>query len=636
MHPYFSEYKASLEDPAAFWRRQADEIEWFVKPEEEISTDENAFHRWFKGGKLNNSYLALDVHVKNGRGAQPAIVYESPVSFDSRIYTFQEVLDETALLAGLLKAQGLEKGDTVVIYMPMIPQVVFAMLACARLGVIHSVVFGGFAANELAVRIDDAKPKLLLTASGGIEVSRVIQYKPLVDEAIELAEHQLEKVVVWQRPFVKAGMKAGRDFDWASLLVKAEPCSYVELDATDPLYILYTSGTTGKPKGIIRDNGGHAVAMKYSMKHFYGIEPGEVFWSASDVGWIVGHSYIVYAPLIHGCTTILYEGKPIRTPDAGAFWRIIAQHKVNALFTAPTSIRAIKKEDPNGKKFQRYDTSSLRNVFLAGERCDVSTYHWLRDLVQVEVIDHWWQSESGWPMIGNAVGYGMFPVKPGSATRPVCGYDIRILDESGQEQPPHEEGAVAIKLPLPPGCLPTLWKNDARFRAAYLDRFPGYYLAGDGGYKDEEGYIFITGRIDDVINVAGHRLSTSTIEEVVASHEAVAECAVIGIADNLKGQIPVGFCVLKGGVRMDEEVLEKELIRMVRKTVGPVASFKRALVSSRLPKTRSGKILRGTMRAIADGKDVSLPSTIEDPMVLTEFEKLIAEKEVGIYAEKDQ
>ena len=629
MNDYYSQYQTSLDNAEDFWMDKAGAIEWFAQPTQGITVDENDFYRWFKGGKLNNSYLALDYHVNNGKGSQTALVYESPVTYTTHTYTFKELLEETELVAGMLKAQGLEKGDTVVIYMPMIPQVVFAMLACARLGIIHSVVFGGFAPKELAIRIDDAKPKLLLTASGGVEVTRVIQYKPLVDKAIELSNHQVDRVIVWQRPFVRAGMKAGRDLDWATLVKNAKPSTYIELDATDPLYILYTSGTTGKPKGILRDNGGHAVALKYSMQYFYGIQPGEVFWAASDVGWIVGHSYIVYAPLIHGCTTILFEGKPIKTPDAGTFWRIIQQYKVRALFTAPTAIRAIKKEDPNGLKRKRYDTSSLQNVFLAGERCDVATYHWLRDLLNVEVIDHWWQSESGWPMIGNAVGYGIFPVKPGSATMPVCGYDIRILNEDGQKQPANTEGAVAIKLPLPPGCLTTLWNNEGRFRDAYLSRYQGYYLAGDGGYKDKEGYIYITGRIDDVINVAGHRLSTATIEEVVASHDAVAECAVIGIADDYKGQVPVGFVVLKTGVTIDQEELEAQLVRMVRKEVGPVASFKRALIAKRLPKTRSGKILRATMRAIADAKPYSMPSTIEDPAVLNELKKLMSKNEIG-------
>ncbi len=630
MSTYRSHYQESVDNPEQFWMEQAKSIDWFSAPNQGLSQDENGFYRWFKGGKLNTSYLALDHHVKNGRGDQPAIIYESPVSFVSETYTYQQVLDETSLLAGLLKTLGVHKGDTVIIYMPMIPQVVFAMLACARIGAIHSVVFGGFAARELAIRIDDARPKLLLTASGGIEIKRVIQYKPLVDQAIDLAAHKIEKVLVWQRPFVTAGMKAGRDLDWQQLLKNAQPCSPLELDATDPLYILYTSGTTGKPKGIIRDNGGHAVAMKYSMKYLYNINPGEVYWAASDVGWVVGHSYIVYAPLIHGCSTVLFEGKPVFTPDAGTFWQIIQKHQVSALFTAPTAIRAIKKEDPEGKRHKRYNTSSLRNVFLAGERCDVSTYEWLRQLVGVEVIDHWWQSESGWPMICNPLGYEAVGVKPGSVSLPVCGYDIQILDETGQPQPSNTEGAVAIKLPLPPGCLPTLWRNNERFIASYLSHFEGYYLSGDGGYKDEDGYLFITGRIDDVINVAGHRLSTSDIEEVVSAHEAVAECAVIGIVDILKGQVPVGFVVLKGGTTIKPEVLESELIKMVRKEVGPVASFKRATIVQRLPKTRSGKILRATMRAMADGKSYHEPSTIEDPRALDELRILMDKEEIGI------
>jgi acyl-coenzyme A synthetase/AMP-(fatty) acid ligase len=629
MQDFRSHYQQSLEEPEKFWLEQAKAIDWFVPPKKGLTKDEQGFYRWFEGAKLNTSYLAVDYHVKNGRGEQLALIYESPVSYVSNTYTYQELLSEIELLAGLLQKQGIKKGDTVIIYMPMIPQLVFAMLACARLGAIHSVVFGGFAARELAIRIDDAKPKAILTASGGIEVARIIQYKPLVDEAIELADYKVEKVIVWQRPFVKAGLKEGRDFDWASLLATASPCTWVELDATDPLYILYTSGTTGKPKGIIRDNGGHAVALKYSMTHIYDVKPGEVYWAASDVGWIVGHSYIVYAPLLHGCTTILYEGKPVKTPDSGMFWRIIQDYKVSVLFTAPTAIRAIKKEDPNGSAHQRFNTSCLRNVFLAGERCDVATYDWLSGLLDIEVIDHWWQSESGWPMISNSLGYGLMPVKPGSATLPVCGYDIRILDTDGNEQPRNVEGEVAIKLPLPPGCLPTLWNNDTRFRESYLSRYKGYYLAGDGGYKDEDGYIFITGRTDDVINVAGHRLSTSDIEEVVAGHEDVAECAVIGIADEFKGQVPVGFVILKGGTKISEEDLELELIKIVRKKVGPVASFKQSVITKRLPKTRSGKILRATMRSIADGKSYSLPSTIEDPTVLDELKILMARNKIG-------
>lgn len=629
MQDYKSHYQESIEDPERFWMEQSKAIDWYVPPTKGLTKDEKGFDRWFEGGKLNTSYLALDYHVKNGRADQTALIYESPVSYENKKYTYQELLSETELLAGLLKDQGIKKGDTVIVYMPMIPQVVFAMLACARLGAVHSVVFGGFAARELARRIDNAKPKAMLIASGGVEVARVLQYKPLVDEALEMADYKVEKVIVWQRPFVTAGLQEGRDFDWASLLKNASPCGCEELDATDPLYILYTSGTTGKPKGILRDNGGHAVALKYSMKHVYNVEPGETFWAASDVGWVVGHSYIVYAPLFHGCTTILYEGKPVHTPDSGMFWRIVQNHKVSVLFTAPTAFRAIKKEDPDGLAHKRFNTSCLRNIFLAGERCDVATYHWIRNLLEVEVIDHWWQSESGWPMISSSLGYGKLPIKPGSATFPVCGFDIRILDEEGNEQPENVDGAVAIKLPLPAGCLPTLWNNDDRFRESYLSRYEGYYLAGDGGYKDEDGYIFITGRIDDVINVAGHRLSTSDIEEVVASHEAVAECAVIGIEDELKGQVPVGFVILKGGSDMNEEDLELELIRMVRKRVGPVASFKRSAIAERLPKTRSGKILRSTMRAIADGKPYTPPSTIEDPAVLGELKKLMMVKKIG-------
>ena len=629
MQDYNSHYLESLNDPDHFWMEQAKSIEWFVSPQKGITIDERGLHRWFEGGKLNTSFLALDYHVRNGRADQIALIYESPVTFESHSYTYQQLLAETELVAGLLADQGIKRGDTVIIYMPMIPQVVFAMLACARLGAIHSVVFGGFAPRELAMRIDDAAPKIMLTASAGIEVTRVVQYKPLVDKAVTLAHHKVDRIIVWQRPFVKAGLKEGRDLDWASLLENATPHTYVELNSTDPLYILYTSGTTGEPKGILRDNGGHAVALKYSMRYVYNVQPGEVYWAASDVGWVVGHSYIVYAPLIHGCTTVLFEGKPVKTPDTGTFWRIIQEYQVKVLFTAPTAIRAIKKEDFNGVLHKRFDTTCLRNVFLAGERCDVATYEWLTKLLEVEVIDHWWQSESGWPMISNSLGYGPMPIKPGSATLPVCGYDIRILDEEGNEQPSNSEGAMVIKLPLPPACLPTLWNNDSRFRESYLSRYEGYYLAGDSGYKDEDGYIFITGRIDDVINVAGHRLSTADIEEVVASHEMVAECAVIGVADELKGQVPVGFVILKGGVDIDEQDLESQLISMVRKKVGPVASFKQSVIAKRLPKTRSGKILRATMRSLADGKPFTEPSTIEDPAVLVELKELMSEKKVG-------
>lgn len=623
-------YRNSIDSPIAFWQEQARALEWFEPPTTLLSKDKDDLYRWFKGGQMNTAYLALDYHVKNGRGEQTAIIYDSPVTDTLQYFTYKEVLEEVEKVAGMLVALGVEKGDRVIIYMPMIPQTAFAMLACARIGAIHSVVFGGFAAHELAIRIDDSHPKVILTASGGIEICKVIPYKPIVDKAIEEATHKVEKVVVFQRECVEANMIPERDIDWMELREKATPTSYVPVDATDPLYILYTSGTTGTPKGIIRDNGGHAVAMKFSMEYVYGAKAGDVYWAASDVGWVVGHSYIVYAPLIQGCTTILFEGKPIKTPDAGTFWRIIEQHKVNVFFTAPTAFRAIKKEDPSGALKAKYDTSSLRYQFLAGERCDVSTLTWLQELLQVPVIDHWWQTESGWPMIANMAGLEeLHPVKPGSATKAVCGYDIRIINKSGEEVGPNEEGIVVIKYPLPPGCLPNLWKNTPRFKNGYLAQYPGYYFAGDGGYKDEDGYIYITGRIDDIINVAGHRLSTAEMEEVVASHPAVAECAVIGIADELKGQIPLGFVVLKSGVDIDAHELETELIKMVRAQIGPVAAFKRAIVAKRLPKTRSGKILRKIMRAIADGVTFKPPSTIEDITVLDEITQLLAEEKVG-------
>ena len=527
------------------------------------------------------------------------------------------------------KNLGVEKGDRVIIYMPMIPQVVFAMLACARLGAVHSVVFGGFAAHELAIRIDDAQPKVLLAASGGKEIQRIVPYKPIIDAALEEASHQPAACVVFQREFVKADMQEGRDWDWEALLDKAKAADWVEVDATDPLYVLYTSGTTGQPKGIVRDNGGHAVALRFSMEYIYGATPGEVYWAASDVGWVVGHSYIVYGPLITGCTTILFEGKPIKTPDAGTFWRIMEEYKVNVFFTAPTAFRAIKKEDPSASLKSNYDVSSLNYLFLAGERTDVATYDWLKDLLGIPIIDHWWQTESGWPMIANMAGVELLPVKPGSAAKAVCGFDIQILDPNGNPLATDEEGAVVIKMPLPPGCLPTLYRDTPRFKNAYLSQFSGYYFSGDGGYKDSDGYIYITGRIDDIINVAGHRLSTAEMEEVLASHSAVAECCVIGIEDELKGQIPVGFFVLKSGVEQSEGLIEKEVIQMVRKTIGPVAAFKRAIAAQKLPKTRSGKILRKVMRAIADKKTFKPPSTIEDMSVLGDLEELMKEKRIG-------
>jgi acyl-coenzyme A synthetase/AMP-(fatty) acid ligase len=545
------------------------------------------------------------------------------VTGQKKTFTFRELRDEVARFAGALSSLGVGKGDRVIVYMPMIPQTVVAMLACARIGAIHSMVFGGFSSHELAIRIDDAKPKVIVTASGGLEIQKVIPYKPLVDAAIVEAEHKPERVVVFQRDFIKADMLPGRDLDWEEIAADAKPHSWVELDATDPLYILYTSGTTGKPKGVVRDNGGHAVALHYSMSALYGAKPGEVYWAASDVGWVVGHSYIVYAPLLFGCATVLYEGKPVKTPDAGAFWRVISEHKVSVFFTAPTAIRAIKKEDPEGLMAGNYDLSKLRYVFLAGEHCDIPTWEWTTNLLKKPVIDHWWQTESGWPMLANLAGTELLPVKPGSAGVPVPGYDICVLGPTGQELGPNAEGAIAIRLPLAPGALPSLWENDENFKQSYLVQYPGYYASGDGGFIDDDGYVTITGRMDDIINVAGHRLSTTEMEEALACHPAVAECAVIGAADAMKGQIPVGFVVLKDGVDIDDETMEKELIKLVREKVGPVAAFKRALVVKRLPKTRSGKILRKIMRAMADGKTYIAPSTIEDMTVLGELERQI-------------
>ncbi|MFK7984243.1 MAG: propionyl-CoA synthetase [Saprospiraceae bacterium] len=626
---YKAEYQKSLDAPISFWKEQAKAIDWFEFPEIILSKDKDDLYRWYEGGKLNTCYLALDYHVKNGRGNQAALIYDSPVTNTRQSYTYQELLDETAHFAGVLKTMGVSKGDRVIIYMPMIPQVAFAMLACARLGAVHSVVFGGFAAHELAIRIDDAKPKVILAASGGMEITRIVPYKPIIDAALEESTHQPEACIVYQREFIKADLQEGRDYDWELLRSYASPADYVPVDATDPLYILYTSGTTGQPKGIVRDNGGHAVSMHYSMKNVYGALPGEAYWAASDVGWVVGHSYIVYAPLIYGCTTILFEGKPIKTPDASTFWRVINEYKVKTFFTAPTAFRAIKKEDPEGLLKDNYDTSGLRYLFLAGERTDIATLEWCEKMLNVPVIDHWWQTESGYPMLANMTGIELAAIKPGSAGQAVCGFDIQILDEAGQPLPPNTEGAVGIKYPLPPGCLPNLWQDTARFKSSYLSQFPGYYFSGDGGYKDEDGYVYITGRIDDIINVAGHRLSTAEMEEVVAGHPAVAECAVIGVADDLKGQIPVGFFILKAGVKATESEIEKELILKVRQTIGPVAAFKRAVSVERLPKTRSGKILRKIMRAIADNRPFNPPSTIEDMTVLGELKGLMQEKKIG-------
>ena len=626
---YQEKYNHSITNKEAFWAEQADKIAWFKKPETILSQDENGFYRWFKGGKLNTAHLALDHHINTGRGDKIAIIYDSPATNSQQKYTYLELRDEVAKLAGGLQKLGVAKGDTVVIYMPMIPQAVMAMLACARLGAIHSVVFGGFAPNELAIRIDDAQPKVIISASCGIEFEKVIPYKPLIDTAIDLANHKPDFCVIFQRPQSIAPMIEGRDLDFTELQANAEPADCVEVDATDPLYILYTSGTTGKPKGIVRDNGGHAVAMNYSMEDIYNVKPDDVFWTASDVGWVVGHSYIVYAPLIYGCTTLLFEGKPVRTPDAGTFWRVIAEHKVNCFFTAPTAFRAIRKEDPEALLMKKYDLSSLKSIFVAGERCDPPTLAWLQEISNLPVIDHWWQTESGWGIAANMMGIEHFPVKAGSATKPVCGFDIRILDETGQELGPNQEGYVCLKLPLAPGCLPTLWNDDARFQESYLSTFEGYYLSGDGGYIDEDGYVYIMGRVDDVINVAGHRLSTGAMEEIIASHPAVAECAVVGIADELRGQRPVGFVILKDGQNIDEITLEKETISLIRDKIGAVSFYRNTILVKRLPKTRSGKILRKVIRQIADGEPFIIPSTIDDPMILTEIEGFLQTRNIG-------
>jgi acyl-coenzyme A synthetase/AMP-(fatty) acid ligase len=628
---YQSLYNHSLAHPEGFWREQAQAIYWFKFPKTILSKDKNGLYRWYKGGKLNTCYLAVDNHVENGRGEQTALIYDSPVTGTKRQYSYLQLRQEVARLAGVLRNLGVGKGDRVIIYMPMIPEVVFAMLACARLGAIHSVVFGGFAAHELAVRIDDAKPKVLLMGSGSKEFEKIIEYKPLVNKALDEATHKVNHVVCFQRDFVVAEMQKGRDLDWQKQLENVEPVfDCTPVDATDPLYILYTSGTTGKPKGVVRDNGGHAVSMRYSMKYIYGADAGDVFWAASDVGWAVGHSYIVYGPLITGCTTVLYEGKPIKSPDAGVFWRVISEYKVKVFFTAPTAIRAIRKEDPQAELMKKYDFSHFKYQFLAGERCDVSTLDWLTEKLNRPVIDHWWQTESGSPMLANFPDFDFLPIKAGSAGKPVPGFDIQIIDDNLDEMPPNTEGVVCIRYPLAPGCLPTLWEDTERFKDSYLAPYPGYYFTGDGGYKNEDGYVFITGRIDDVINVAGHRLSTSTMEEIVASHPSVAECAVVGIEDDIKGQAPVGFVILKGGETISETQLEAELVAMVRDKIGAVAYFRQAVIAKRLPKTRSGKILRKIMRHIADGKSFTPPSTIEDMGVLDELRELMAEKSIGV------
>ena len=621
---YHEVYARWQRDPEGFWAEAAEDISWFEKPKTIFDPKAGIYGRWFSGGVCNTCFNAVDRHVDAGRGDQAAIIYDSPLAGTKRVLTYHRLLTETQVLAAMLRDLGVGKGDRVLIYMPMVPEAAIAMLACARIGAIHSVVFGGFAAHELATRIDDATPKAILSASCGIEPGRVVAYKPLLDEAIALATHKPDACLILQRPQLEAKLIEGRDHDWAkvrdhALIYARSVYDCVPVEATDPLYVLYTSGTTGRPKGVVRDNGGHMVALEWSMKNLYGIDPGEVFWAASDVGWVVGHSYIVYGPLFHGATAILYEGKPVGTPDAGAYWRVIAEHNVAALFTAPTAFRAIKKEDPQGKLLGQHDLSKFRTLFLAGERADPDTVKWAEDLLKVPVIDHWWQTESGWPIVCNPIGLGILPVKHGSPSVPVPGYDVRVVDEACREIAPNKMGSIVIKLPLPPGALPTLWHADARFIESYLTEFPGYYKTADAGFKDDDGYLFVMGRTDDIINVAGHRLSTGGMEEVLASHPAVAECAVLGIKDELKGEVPCGFIVLKSGINQDPAEIEKECIALIREKIGPVAAFKLAITVARLPKTRSGKILRGTIKKIADGDTWQMPATIDDPAALDEI-----------------
>ena len=616
-------FTRSLADPEGFWGEVAEAVHWHKRWDKVLDDSNPPFYRWFVGAEVNTCYNALDLHVETGRADQAALIYDSPVTNTVRTYTYRELRDEVALFAGALADQGVVKGDRVILYMPMVPEAAIAMLACARLGAVHSVVFGGFAANELAVRIDDCTPKAIVSASCGVEVNRVIAYKPLLDEAIRLARHKPDHCIILQRPMETASMEAGRDVDWAEATAAASPHDCVPVGANDPLYILYTSGTTGEPKGVVRDNGGHIVALKWTMTNIYGVEPGEVYWAASDVGWVVGHSYIVYAPLFNGNTTVLYEGKPVGTPDAGAFWRVIADHKVAAMFTAPTAFRAIKKEDPEGKLIGDYDLTNFRTLFLAGERTDPDTLHWAEDKLGVPVIDHWWQTETGWSICANCIGIEPLPIKEGSPTKPVPGVDVRVLDEAGNEAKPGEIGALTIKLPLPPGTFTTLWGADQRFIDSYMAHFPGYYETADAGFIDEDGYVFVMSRTDDIINVAGHRLSTGGMEEVLAAHPDVAECAVVGVADQLKGQLPVGFLVLSAGVDRDHAEIVAEVVAMVRKQIGPVAAFKSAMVVARLPKTRSGKILRGTMQKIADCETYKMPATIDDPAILDEIKEAL-------------
>ncbi|MFO1188542.1 MAG: propionyl-CoA synthetase [Alphaproteobacteria bacterium] len=609
----------SLKDPEGFWAEAAADIVWTKRWSTVLDSSRAPFYRWFRGGELNTCYNCLDRHVENGRAEQVALIYDSPVTDRIETFTYRDLMERAARCAGALAGCGVGKGDRVIIYMPMVPQAAIAMLACARLGAVHSVVFGGFAPHELATRIDDAKPKVIISASCGIEINRVIPYKPMLDAAIDQSTNKPDHCLILQRPMETAPLVAGRDIDWDDAMAGATPHDCVPVAATDPLYILYTSGTTGQPKGIVRDNGGHAVALRWSMQNVYGVAPGEVYWAASDLGWVVGHSYIVYGPLLHGCTSILFEGKPVGTPDAGTFWRVISQHQVRALFTAPTAFRAIKREDPRGELVRKYDIGCFRTLFLAGERADPDTIKWAEQQLKVPVLDHWWQTETGWPMVANCVGIELKPVKYGSPTLPVPGWDLSVLDEGGRPVKAGVTGALVARLPLPPGTLPTLWNNEQGYRERYLATFPGYYMTADAGHIDEDGYVYVMARTDDIINVAGHRLSTGAMEEVLTGHPDVAECAVIGVADDLKGQVPLGMVVLKAGVNRPEGEIVREVVQMVRDQIGPVAAFKTAMVIKRLPKTRSGKIVRGTMQKMADGLDYKMPATIEDPTVIPEI-----------------
>jgi propionyl-CoA synthetase len=628
MTSYLETYRRSLEKPEEFWAEAAEAIEWETRWDRVLDESRPPFYRWFAGGRLNTCWNALDRHVAAGHGERLALVWDSPVTDQIVRFTYRDLRDRTARFAGVLQGLGVKTGDRVLIYMPMVPEAAIAMLACARIGAVHSVVFGGFASHELATRIDDAKPVAIVSASCGVEVNRIVPYKPLLDAAIEEARSKPKACIILQRPMCQAAMIGGRDHDWQELDAKARPADCVPLAATDPLYILYTSGTTGVPKGVVRDNGGHAVALHWSMRHVYGMEPGEAYWAASDIGWAVGHSYTVYAPLLYGCTSIMYEGKPVGTPDAGAFWRVIAEHDVRVLFTAPTAFRAIRQQDPEGKLIAKYDLARFRTLFLAGERADPPTVQWAEEKLRVPVIDHWWQTETGWPIGANCLGIEKLPVKYGSCTKAVPGWDVRVLEAEavGQanEMKPGEIGVLAVKLPLPPGTLPTLWQQDERFVDSYLSAYPGYYQTADAGLIDEDGYIHVMTRTDDIINVAGHRLSTGGMEEVLAAHPDVAECAVMGVADALKGQVPLGFLVLKAGVNRPKAAIAEEAIALVRQRIGPVASFRTALVVERLPKTRSGKILRGTIRRIADGQDYTMPATIDDPAILPEIAEALA------------